>query len=499
MDEAGVRRVAFVRAFEEERDGRRFLDPAECAAAGREARVEAGEDLEAFLRARADRLMASLRDRLPGVEVVEGLAGTGGPRLALLFAVTLLLGVVVDRAGGGRFLNLLAFPLIGMVAWNLVVYLLLIVAALRGSSSDSTRRGTSGWLIGPASWISAPERPWSRWRRVADVAGSAAHAQEFLADWTRLGAPLHRARVQRALHVGAAGLVLGAVVGMYLRGLVFEYRVGWESTFLDAEGVHRFLSVVLAPGLAAGIGSLPDVEGLRALQGAPESGASENAATWIHLYAFTALCTVLVPRLFLALFQGARVRRLSRELPVRWDLDPWALRLQAGERGGAVEVRPLVYAHRFAPRAADGLKSFALDMFGNRAALLDREELEYGDEYGTSPSSREERCELVVFNLAQTPEPEVHGAFCRDVLAQAAGARGKRAVLVIVDESGFLERLGDDEESRERVEARRRNWSRVLRDVDVEGVFLDLGRHVSNEALASARDALWPGPLEVAR
>ena len=41
-------------------------------------------------------------------------------------------------------------------------------------------------------------------------------------------------RAETALHAGAAALALGLVAGLYVRGLVLDYRAGWESTFLDA-------------------------------------------------------------------------------------------------------------------------------------------------------------------------------------------------------------------------------------------------------------------------
>lgn len=495
MNEAAVRRVLLVRAFETEQGGKRFLQAAECAAASRESRVAAGEDLDRFLLTRADRLYSSLRESVPGLDRIYAAAGSSGPRAEFVFLAMLLVGLAIDRAGGGRFLNLLAFPIIGMIAWNLAVYALLCAHALKPMRPASHQVRQRGLLFGPATWISAPERPWSRWTRVAESAGAAAHGQAFLSDWSSASAPLYSARIQRWLHCGAAGLVLGAVVGMYLRGLVLEYRVGWESTFLDAEGVHRFLSIVLSPAIAAGIGELPGVAALKALQGAPEAGATENAASWIHLYAFTALVLVLVPRGLLAWYSGHRAAQLERELPVRFDVDPWALRLFAGERGSAVEVRTLIYAHRLEPRSSEGLKSFALDFFGNRAALREREELAYGDDYRAQTSERAERCELLVFNLAQTPEPEVHGQFCRSAIEAASGARGKRALLVVIDEASFVERLGDDEESRGRIESRRRNWTRVLADLDLRAVYLDLSEHVSNEALGRAREAVWPAPL----
>ena len=49
------------------------------------------------------------------------------------------------------------------------------------------------------------------------------------------------------MHALAAALALGLIGGMYLRGLVFDVRAGWQSTFLDAGSVHAFLATALAP------------------------------------------------------------------------------------------------------------------------------------------------------------------------------------------------------------------------------------------------------------
>ena len=68
--------------------------------------------------------------------------------------------------------------------------------------------------------------------------GGAARAPAPLRGLRRAVARAQRAtaslRAETPLHVGAAALALGLVAGLYVRGLVLDYRVGWESTFLDA-------------------------------------------------------------------------------------------------------------------------------------------------------------------------------------------------------------------------------------------------------------------------
>ena len=63
-------------------------------------------------------------------------------------------------------------------------------------------------------------------------------------------APLATARIALCLHAAAATLALGLMGGMYLRGLVLDYRAGWQSTFLQADTVQAVLSTALAPATA---------------------------------------------------------------------------------------------------------------------------------------------------------------------------------------------------------------------------------------------------------
>ena len=79
-----------------------------------------------------------------------------------------------------------------------------------------------------------------------DVIGGSIAA--LTADWARVAAPLYAARAARILHLAAAVLALGVIAGLYVRGLAFEYRATWESTFVEAPTLHALLAVLYAPG-----------------------------------------------------------------------------------------------------------------------------------------------------------------------------------------------------------------------------------------------------------
>jgi hypothetical protein len=202
------------------------------------------------------------------------------------------LGVVGDQLGAPAHVNLLAPALWGVVAWNGLVYAGLLLP-WGGLHTRLARR----WA-GPGQ---AAAR-----RATAGVAGL----------WAQRAAPLNQARVSLLLHGAAAALGLGLVAGLYLRGLVLDYRIGWQSTFLAAEQVQALLGVLLAPALWLNGQTLAEVAPLRL---GPGAAATASAAPWIHLFATTVLLAVVLPRLLLAATAAWRVHQGRRHFPL--DLD----------------------------------------------------------------------------------------------------------------------------------------------------------------------------------
>jgi len=198
-------------------------------------------------------------------------------------------GVAADQLGAPEHVNLLAPAVWVVVVWNLLVYL----AALM------PWRGGVGSQIGP--WF-------ARRGRGADLATTLL--------WARYAAPLSMKRAAVVMHTAAAALALGLVAGLYLRGLVLDYRAGWQSTFLDAPTVQALLGTLLAPAsLFTGI-AVPEVASLRVGPGAP---AHASAAPWIHLYATTLLLWVVLPRLVFAAWNAWRAAALARRFPIALD------------------------------------------------------------------------------------------------------------------------------------------------------------------------------------
>jgi len=373
-------------------------------------------------------------------------------------------GLATDAIGPARRINVLAPPLLAVLAWNLLVYA--AIAARAASHFGSGR--TPG--LGPLA---------RQFARVAHATASAARISRltpvlagFARDWTLASAPLTASRVARILHTAAASLAAGALFGMYLRGFALEYRAGWESTFLDASAVHAILAVVLGPAAAINGVALPDAAALAAIRASVSPG--ENAAYWIHLYATTLVLFVLLPRALLALGQFYAGRRLAHRFPLALD-DGYFQAVAREQRGEAARVRILPYSYRPSAHAVQGLNELARLAFGPGSEVGVAPTVAFGGEDALDPALfpvTPLALAAALFPLTATPERENHGAF---IEAAAARLPPPTPFVVLVDESAFRQRF-DDAGARgaERRKERRAAWQRMLAATDRVAVFVDL-------------------------
>jgi hypothetical protein len=490
MNEAAAREVVVVRAVESTEGGRALWTDDDRAWASRAAAevVGAGAAPERFIARRASLAL----ERLGAADAAIGRAlraATWRPWVGTILVLAAFLGgVVVDRIGAPQRVNVLAFPVLAILAWNLAVYAAIV---LHGAWDAVRRRGAALGPIGRAVARFARGVPalagGTRDPRVGGVLAT------FARDWASAAARLHTARVAAVLHRAAFAFALGAIAGLYLRGLVLEYRAGWESTFLAAEAVRAILGFVLGPASALTGIELPDAVRLEAMRfGA--GGAGENAAPWIHLYAVTLALVVLVPRALLAAGTAWSARRLARELPLPLG-DVYFQRLARQITGEAARVRVVPYAYQLAPQATLGLQSALRRVFGTRAEIAIAPGVSWGGEDampGGLLPKEPLALAVALFNFAATPEPENHGAFLRALRAAADGA-GPLAALV--DESGFRARFPAESV---RLAKRREGWRAAADAAGVAAVFADL-EHPDLPAMEAELNAVIEGRASTAR
>lgn len=482
MDESAALDVTAARAVETGDRDRVLWSDADREWASRAAAEVVGEGAgpEEFLARRAQLVLERIGPRqltVPRtVRALRWRPWVGVTVVLVAFAV----GLVVDRIGGGSSINLLAPPVFALLLWNVVVYVSLLVRVI------VFRGGRPGPVRGLLISLAALRTPLTRHRGGDAGAARRSILTALPEDWARLAAPLYGARAARVLHIAAAATALGVIAGLYIRGLAFEYRATWESTFLGAEQVRALLAVTFAPGSwLTGI-PVPDVAALEAIR-APES---ENAASWMHLLAGTVVAVVVVPRLVLALAAGTVERRRATrlELPLS---EPYYQRLISGYLGGPGRIRVIPYSYTLAPEARSGLDAIMARAYGGAAAV--EAPVAWGDDEALadlSVAASEHAAVLALFSLAATPEPEAHGAFLR-ALRQGLGAG--HPLIAVIDESGFRARWPDDAD---RLAERRTAWHDLVAGHHATPVFVDLTAAdlaAAESALVAAASALDSG------
>jgi hypothetical protein len=459
MTESDARNVLFIRAFESAPSHAWSADDAAWASA--EARRLEGEraPFEKFLARRAELAIARLARRDATARLASAALGPhawlGWLGVALAFA----LGVASDAIGPSGRINILAPPLLAALVWNLAVYVILLLRFLGALRLDPNPGPLRRWFLRTSA-------------RVARAIGGEALADSargrFVTDWMGASGALQGARVALVLHAGAAAFVVGALLSLYVRGIAFEYRAGWDSTFLTPGAVHRVLQTVLGPAADLSGLALPDVDRLAQLRFSV--GTGENAARWIHLYALTLGLAIVVPRLLLATIARWRAGSLIRRFPLALD-DDYFTRLRRAFSGEVIEALVLPYSYRVAPEAKKPLTLAVQDVVGPPISLSLVEPLPQGAEDDLQPwlKAGAKRLIVALFAATATPERETHGAFVRALAVHPAVSK----LIVLIDEAEFRRRFTGADGAR-RLAERRAAWQRMLDDEGEEPVFVDL-------------------------
>jgi hypothetical protein len=496
MNANALRTILLVKNVEEQDTDGALLPLAERDAATRAAlrRWPAAEASDArtwqVLATRADELHGRLVARHPvvthAVALEDHVARAGIVVLLVAFVSGLALSLFDSRVR----IEILAFPLLGVVLWNLCVYALLVLAALRGSG----RLPGAGGLAGFAVWITWPAR-WA-WRRAATLIKRAAFyhrplsvaLRRFADEWWPLAQPLLWLQGQRLFHFASAALAVGLLSGFYVRGIALEYRAGWESTFLGPAQVQSLVHWVY--GLAAavtGIALPATPEAIAALHWRNGAGGGP-AAPWIHLMAVTAVLLVVLPRLALAGWMTWQLRRRAAAMVAPEALLPYArVALRDSDAAPAAQsARLTAYAYEPASASEQGLQHLLRAAFGPDTRLEFAPRVAYGDEASVAAPSAGPAPDLdiLLFSLAATPEAENHGALLLGARERIARPGSGSRLLVLVDEAPYLARMRGDASLAPRIAERRAAWQEFVRGHGLVACSVDLAALAGGAAAA---------------
>ncbi|WP_460890712.1 DUF2868 domain-containing protein, partial [Ramlibacter alkalitolerans] len=323
LDEASARQLVLARAVEDVDTQGKILSAVEREQIEREAleasrgKAAGGVDFPEYLQQRARRMLAVVENRQPRIAALQDPEGWQRWLLLAIPLAACVLGAAIDRIDNPHQVNMLSPPLLGVLAWNLTVYVVMLLSLFLPRAPHLPVAGLQRWLAGLP-------RPGRRTGRLHTDVLARFHEQ-----WLRVTASQQWLWFKQLLHLSAGGWALGLAFSIVLGGIVREYRVGWESTLLDVGQVHAFLRALFAPVVALLPFESFSVADLQRMSF--HSGAAigvEEARRWVWMYLALLFLLVVIPRAVLAAWSGWRRRRLARA--VRIDLrDPYFVQVLA--------------------------------------------------------------------------------------------------------------------------------------------------------------------------
>lgn len=443
MKASSVRSIALAHAIETAASHEALPTAERCQAITQESLHALGKSgaaksgragFDAFLQERARRIIAAAQ--LPADVRAMAQQSAGISRWAVIGVLlgAFALGFAGHAITDPHRVDLLSPSLIGIALWNVLVYLILLLAGLRGllhrkpalvqplvptqlNAANAAEAGAA-----PTGWL---QKIAAKKSQLTAGTGLRKMVLNFERNWWQLSQRPRRAQWLLSMHLGAAMLALGALASLWVTGLTREYVVGWESTFLSPTAVQSILNVMFSPLKLLGAQGW-SLEEVQSLQGWVASGAPVTASglwpalqrssageSWVINYTLLLLMVVVAPRLLLAAWQGLRVYWLHRRMALPLQ-QPYFQKLQRDWAGRATALLVQPYSLDITPEREAALRTHVAQNYGAGAQLTLLPVLAYGSPLPDADQGHAQQ--VLLLNLAATPEVEIHGALLAQVL-----------------------------------------------------------------------------------
>jgi len=220
--------------------------------------------------------------------------------------------------GPQRTIHVFVNPIVMLILWNIIVVGLFILLHRRSGAARSPDQTSSSQLSIPSLrmerqraepdlpiWAQIVLRPLLRlWavfvepvaEQIVTTAAHARVARLFLFRYFRVYRRTIIARVETIVNLSAICLAAGAIAGMYIQAVVWDYSFFWKSTLIESPETRLVIARILFWPAAVILGqSFPNVEAIKAMA----QGAGIPGAIWIHVFALTSTVYIFLPRLAL--------------------------------------------------------------------------------------------------------------------------------------------------------------------------------------------------------
>ena len=377
-----------------------------------------------------------------------------------IILVASIAGFLTNELGPVKRINILAFPLIGIIVWNLCIYVAEIVLLFR----PKNQLFESGLIHSLVNFLTRPgkqqgDSPQEIDEREQLVTGA---ILSFENQWMKFLLPVWGAKLKSLLHLTALLLAGAAIIGMYVKGLANEYLAIWESTFFqDGASLRPFLNAVLGPAASLFGESIPSAQGLEEMHFKVGSTTTVpgNAAKWIHWYAATVAIYVLIPRAILAIIWRIKASHQARNIPFRSVSPRYFDRLISISSGKSLPISILPYAHEPGAQIRRKVLLETENLFGRPIELSWEPNIPFGEEEELDLGSPDrERGIMLLFNFSATPERETHLTLFHSLLKFQHTDRYH----ILLDSEAFDQKASAFSDGAKRREDRLRSWEKLF-------------------------------------
>lgn len=428
-----------------------------------EAALQVGESgsQKDFLLTRATKVLDLLKQKAPELLQPEP-SDLRVWTIGLIFVcLAFLLGVFTDElATTGNKINLLSPPLLGLFLWNILIYIWLMVSFIVRCVRKEKTFGA-----GPLRELLS-----SSFTKIQTTASKKSPTlTQFFKIWIPAEAPYLRRIVACILHLSAMCFGLGLIFSIGIRGWGTAYTAGWESTWLAEKpnAVLAFLNLVynILPSNDNLFQTL-NTEVVKNMR-FDVTPAGVPATYWmIRLITATAII-VIIPRLFLFLYNKVRANFIKNNFPINLQT-PYYQNIIRQWHGQSMTIRVLPFGKDLTTEEKNNIEdlSLAINQSGNKFIFEPT-----AHEDTPLPTIENGKAEelWIVFSMAATPEKEVHIQFAKDI--RDLCNKNEASCKVLINSDVFIERFSG---TPKRIEERKKNWSTFLDSTAVPYAFANL-------------------------
>lgn len=417
--EEQARLLTWTKVLEEEALKRRKITISELKEVSARCAREVGEqaDFKKLLLTRAEGVLELLRSK----SAVPFKKPQDIPYLAIgsVLAVLAFVGGILTNEFSvtDNRINLLSPPLLGVIAWNLIIYCWIATALVfnRGKSPVGYIRRT---------FASA----------VLKLQTRGSHGQEalvsFYGKWTEAELPLLRGRIAEILHFSAALFGLGLIASIGIHGWGTEYTVGWESTWLSDKPAAVLTFINLFYGMIPVNADLFNQLTPQVIESMKfGAGHGQNAAPWLVQLFYIISLIVVVPRILLGLYAYAKARYIENHFPI--DLDSvYYSNILRQWRGQTMLIQIIPFSYPLTDKVKDGIQKFASELHPENSRCIFSEVQHENTKLPEIPAGEQTEV-IAVFAMTSTPETEVQGRFIAELKQKALDSKALLVLLSI--------------------------------------------------------------------